>query len=367
MNLKKITLLLLLLFVSLKMFSQVSVNKYPFAKAKKIKKEYFDRFKKSTTIFVLSNVHERSEYKKILDDVWTVTPYKLVDEIDYNFKDYYFGDYSIVKLEGLMHTGYTQSGHPISNIYIYLDVFLYDNESDLEEIAEGKYTKEEKLKVKVVDHNLKKVVFKKNKKNIVKKIPIGRMFLSPTTEFANSASASVLMPSFDVYQTIFNDDICTNNSLGFFKNNMQKLNSLIQEEGMSFIKDDKFKNDELKKIATETLYLPENIKEFFIKKNERRDTSPAAMLAKMKEEFTDTYDYKYAVVDMKELDKMILDKEPIYYLRAIFITGGKFYHIVNAQNGEVILKIYKKPSFKNYFKDKHIESINKAIKKALKK
>ncbi|WP_196889653.1 hypothetical protein [Aureivirga sp. CE67] len=350
MNTKKITSLLLLLFISIVSFGQVSVGKTHIGKPKKIKPEIFDRFKKSTTIFVLSNVHEKSKYKEILDEVWTVSPYKLVDESDFNYQDYYFGNYSVGKLDGYTSSYRMKNGTLVERMHVYLDIYLYQNESDLKKIAKGKKTKEEILKkLKNPKHH-----------------DIARVQLSANWEFIALALNTAGTTSNDIYQMVYNDEIATNNSLGFFKNNMQKINALIQKEERYWLYDTDSKDSELKKLATGTLYVPDNIKQYFRMMKNRKDPSAEAQLKKMKDGFEKAYPYKYEIIEPAKLDQMILDEKPIYYLRFAFVNGQKFIHVVNAQTGEVVFRKYKKASLSFSLKEKHIKAISKAVKKAAK-
>jgi hypothetical protein len=93
--------ILLLLFITLKSYSQVSVGPKHTGKSKKFKKGVLAKFKNTETIFLLSNVYDKNEYEKILKDSWNVTSYKIVDFEGFDIENYLSNKYSIAQLDVL--------------------------------------------------------------------------------------------------------------------------------------------------------------------------------------------------------------------------------------------------------------------------
>src|SRR6187431_812088 len=96
---KKITLLFALL-LSATIYSQVAISPSYRGADEEFEKEDLNNFKKTTTVFVLSNVYKKAEYEKILKEVWTITPFIVVDYNDFVVNKYADGNYSIAKLFG---------------------------------------------------------------------------------------------------------------------------------------------------------------------------------------------------------------------------------------------------------------------------
>ncbi|WP_196889648.1 hypothetical protein [Aureivirga sp. CE67] len=346
MKTQKLITLLILLFFSFSTIAQVSVARNHLKKPKKVKTKAFEKFKKSTTIFVLSNLHSKEEYEKILNEVWTVTPFKVVNEADYNYKDYYFGDYSIF---GLATRSYRYRGK-YGGLHVfnqsYLKLYVFNTKSSLKEIANDNKTEEEFLK------NLKKV----------KTHEIGLILLNSAGEFKEQIYNGLTRE--DIRQIIFNDSFSTNNTLGYFRNNLQKINTLLLEEQNHYLLDSDSNPEELMKLSSDTLYIPEFIKNYY-RSSIYRLPKDDSLLKVITDDFEENYDFNFKIVTKEIIDQKILNKEPIYYLRFVSTNGNLFTHIVNAQTGEPIYRQYKKLSF--ILRKKNIKKINKAIEKSVKK
>ena len=65
LTIMKFKILLILLSINLLGFTQVSVSKSHVGKRKIFTKGTFEKLKKTTTIFVLSNIYEKEEYEKM--------------------------------------------------------------------------------------------------------------------------------------------------------------------------------------------------------------------------------------------------------------------------------------------------------------
>ncbi|WP_196889650.1 hypothetical protein [Aureivirga sp. CE67] len=347
MSFKKITTLIFSLLISIVSFGQISLGKILEVNPKKTKSEIFERFKKTTTVFVLSDIYEKDKYDKILKEVWTITPYKLVRETDFKDKDYYLGDFSIVKLESFAHSFGMRTQNIRQNLYIYLDIFFYENEADLKEISKKKKTKEEILK------NLKKL----------EKEEIAQIILSPKMEYITAISNSGTTEE-DLYQLIYNDDFALNNSLGFFKNNLQKFNSIIENEEQHSLYKKTIESSELKKLTTETLYISKNGENHFMDfKN--RPSGPIPSLEDMEKVFTNYYKFPYEIIPHEDLDQKILNNEPFYYLRFSYDFNITLLQIVNAQTGDIIYSRHHLGTFYIVHQDQ-VKDLSKAIKKASK-
>ncbi|WP_196889654.1 hypothetical protein [Aureivirga sp. CE67] len=350
MSIKKTISLLFLLLISIASVGQINVGKFKSEKSSFVKPKLLERFKKTTTIFVMSSLDEKDRYEELLKEIWTVTPFKVVNEADFKEKDYYLGNYSVAKLDGFKNSYLMNSGITTYNCYIYIDVFLFKNTSALNKIKKGEKTAQEVL------DNLEKI----------KKAEIAQILLIPTMEYYGILLSADGGTKEDFIQAIYNDDFSTNNSLGFLKNNLQKLNEILQKDGKYTLLDKEIIAPELKKLASQNLYIQEDIYFHFmdLKKMYRTKKNPTP--EDMKQILDDNYKYDYTLISKKELDQKILDNEPIYYLRFGYNNPKKFLHIVNAQTGEVVYKECIKGGFLYSVDDKQFKALSKAIKKASK-
>lgn len=124
----KKVLLLVLLFTGFFSYSQISFGPKHYGKPGKFGKETLDNFKKTTTIFVFSNVYEKEVYDNILKKSWGVTPYKIVAQEDFNPFDYQ-ENYSFAQVAGFKTVKTTKMGSIVTKLYTYFDFSMYDFES----------------------------------------------------------------------------------------------------------------------------------------------------------------------------------------------------------------------------------------------
>jgi hypothetical protein len=168
---KKIILIKLLLLTII-VNSQISVSSNHIGSTKKLDAETLERFKKTETIFLLSNVIEKAVYEEMLKKSWTVTPFKIININDFNLRDYVNDKYSFVNISGSVIENYSATGYfkaGATRIFTSVDVFMFDNEKKAKELAKVERKKEQKQK----EYNL----FDKNK------IPVARFYLAPNGTF----------------------------------------------------------------------------------------------------------------------------------------------------------------------------------------
>ncbi|AUC81353.1 hypothetical protein CW733_04075 [Lacinutrix sp. Bg11-31] len=326
--------------------AQVSIGARHVGKQKKFPKGRLDKFKKTETIFVLSDIIDANTYKEILDSSWDITPYKLMYRKDFNLLDYTVGDYSFANLEGYHITKEMESGGKLEYLYIYINFFMLDGEgleNDLSKLDKSSSRYKKKYE-KAFESN---------------KIKLARVDLFPKDTFVPTAlreKSSVIMDS------IYNKDVFYNYKTGFLKNYFQKVNNQLKSGQEYWM----YENDflpELKKLAKHTLYIPNY---HFIKYNPWKRKA-----SKDKEGFEkviENYKYKFEFQDKNEIDRRILSGEEFYYLRYVRVNAQKFVHIVNSKTGEIVYRNYIAGVMSSYnLKSRHIENINSKIKKALKK
>ena len=319
-------------------YASAQINIGTFKKNEKSDKEQFQKFKKTTTIFVLSDVYEKEQYEEILKETWNLTPYVLINHEDFNMLDYMEeGKYSFVTLSGER----TQYNHPEKGPQIHVYYKLYFFLFDLAKIKEDFSDDLKDKKINQISSDYRDGVA-----NI-------RLFAERSYFFeAVEHTKEDLEKTFD---KMFTEDVFHNYQIGILKNYFQAVNQLLKDEARRFYLSE-FTTTELKSLKIETLYIPEYVK--YIngnKKNSRSDKAVNNLLA--------TYKFEAELIDEKTLSQKILNGEKIYYLRFSWFSGVRYIEIVNGETGEVIHQD------KKFFQSKHLSSkqlkaLNKAVKTA---
>ena len=339
----KIKLLLLVLLLWQAGFGQISVSSRHVGKLKKIKKENFQRFKKTTTVFILSDCHDVATYDSILKASWHVTPYKIVKHKDFNLNDYLGNQYSYVALDWYKSVIY-KNGFPTGNamIHPYVDFYTYNFDKIRKTLSKMSDKKRAKKIVGVFNDNT---------------INIARFLLYPNGEFGRFM---VKKEPEDINKRFYSEDVFINYKPGFLKNYFQKISNLIQKEQNYWMYEDEYL-PELKNLAKKTLYVPDFVAQKYMAFTGEYKKPDKAYLDKMFKK----YEFKYQMISSDELNKKIMSNEPIYYLMYVRLNGERFISVVNAKTGEVVYRAYHKLGYE--LKSKHISKLNKAILKASKK
>lgn len=328
---------LLLIFFSLKIYPQVSVGPRHVGKQDKFSKGTLESFKKTTTIFVLSEQLSTDEYEKILNEAWTVTPFKVVKKSDFNFLDYLNEKYSIFKIYGFKRT----SDKGSVSLFMSIDLRTY-NIADIKK-------KSKKLSEKKFAKKINSIIASNSNK-------IARIELYPKDDFTRVALGSSME---DIVKAMYTDDVYFNYNLGYLKNYFQKVNNqLLINEGYWLYEDDYELN--LKKLQNSTLYIPSYIS---IKYNgwtgqdsENNDGNIDDLFKK--------YEFKYQTISDEDLNNKILNNEEVYYLRYCRRNAERFLAVVNSKNGDIVYRAYLMGMLSYKIKPKHIQDLNNSIKKA---
>jgi len=340
----KKTIALLLFFV---MFSnitraQISIGPRHIGKQKKFSDDEFKKFKKTKTVFILSDIIDKDTYFEILDSSWTVTPYELVHVTNFDKKKFPEDEYSYVELKGYVRSKTMKSGATVNYLHIFLDIMMYDAKNLKKELLKNKGAKKKKIDK----------IYRQNR------MTIGRVELFPTDVFIHKAISG---ETDDIIKSIYFEDVFYTYEPGFLKNIFQKVNDQIKKEETYWMYGSDY-TSELKKLKSKTLYIPSY---HTIKYNAFKATDKDKKASDTKKLY-DTYNYKYVIQDDDELNERILKGEEFYYLRYTRVNSQKFIHIVNSKTGEIIYRDYA-AGFSYNIKAKHIKNINQKIKKALKR
>jgi hypothetical protein len=337
-------LMLLLFLTGFLSYAQISVSSKHIGPSSKFKKGQLEKFKASKTIFVFSNVFEKSTYEEILKNSWSVTPYEIVSVNDFNIKNYLKDNHSFATLEGLKVTKTKSTGMVSVNLYTYFDISIYESDKLLKKLTNYSGGKSKKIKKIISNYRLN----------------IARFELFPKDDFIHIALSQ---ENEKITDMVFKDDAFFNYQPGFLQNYFQKISQLLIDEEI-FWKYKDLQTSELEKLATDTLYIPDYIKTkfnpFFVADKDRIDVDIDKLFS--------NYDYQHKFISKNDLNQKILNNEEFYYLRYVRVNSEKFIQVVNSKTGNVIYRDYKSGfSFSYNLTEKNLKALNKAIEKEVKK
>lgn len=336
-TMKKLLLSFLLCLYS-SIYAQVSIGHSHNGDYAVIKETAFTTFKNTTTVFVLSEALSNSFYQKILDEVWTVTPYKLVSKDDFVIENYNLDTTSFAILTGQINTIVDPNlyGKTTYDYFIYIDFFMYKSA----------------LKKKEIELYNKMPTTKKEAYNIESKHKdyFARINLMPTKEVAENLKNNDIK-SINIYK----DKAFFNYTPGSLLNYFQFVNrKFIANESFGMNKN--IANAALKNLKTEVLYIPSSLVNYLREPNSKLNDNE--ILATY---FKD-YPYKYEIIDENQLSYKIMDNHQLYYFRYYNFNDNLYLQIVNSIDGDIIYSSFE-TSKKCRLKAKDFEVIANEITK----
>ncbi|HMI07361.1 MAG TPA: hypothetical protein VK528_07440 [Flavobacterium sp.] len=336
---KKLLLLLALTFATTN-YAQLSFSKSHVGPPAEFKKGIKERFKASTTIFVVPSTFTKESYEAILKDNWTASNYKVVTAAEFNIKNYLTDAFSFVWLRMDII-----SDNNIFYTKTYFDVFMLENEKMVKKIDkvidnESKYldlVDDNKINFASIPLQLSNKYFNDVKKKLNPTVRL--IFSSPGPEKIH-----------EVYKFIFDNKALNNFEPGFVKNDFQRLNNTINA-GKVYWMYGSDKKPEIKELKKATLLLPDYVTSEFGSmsgKEEIRDEK------KMKE-LLDKYKSKYEILSQEAISQKILAGEDFYYFKYTRVIASKLTEVVNAKTGDVIYRNYAAITYN--LKDKDFENL----------
>lgn len=308
------------LFLSICSYGQLTVG-YDFRNNQiKNYNETLEKFKSSETIFIFSNLIEKSQMEEFLKHSWSFTPFKVVSIEDFNIGTYLDGNYSFATYNNY-EIVFNRQGNSKRTFNNYsFNFFLIDKEKYLKTEAKNKSKKNYKFnKYNVFSHDI---------------ISLGSFFLNandyilfPTKNHTRDKELFLE----DVYNHFYNSEFFYDNNSGFLQNNLQLINYYFQNN----IKVSPLKEletlSEIQKLKSEKLVIPYEVYVFYdieIAFNPAKEND----FSKLKKD----YNYDYQVLKSKEISDKILKGEEFHFIRYTLIETEKIIQIVNSKTGKVI-------------------------------
>lgn len=341
---KKI-ILIIALILSAKNYAQVAISPSYRGADDEFKKGEIEAFKKTTTVFVLSNIYDKAEYVKILKEAWTVTPFLVVDFNDFNVVDYANGNFSIAKLYGDIIVSSKGTVYTHNNL-ILRNINPEKFEKNFIKLKKGDKHYSSKLESIFIENST----------------DLARVPLCSTNSFLIEMmkSRGSDEKASSLYEKMYTEQCFTNANLGMLKNYFQQISlSLTKEEHYGLYDD--FSRPEIKDLKDKVLYIPEVYK---------MEYNPWKMTEKLREEkevkeLLEDYKYKYEFISDTDLEQKILSNEEIFYLRYVSMNGNKYLQVVNGITGDPVYYSYGALTYN--IKDNDFDEINNEINKAIKK
>lgn len=301
------------------------------------------QFKKSETIFIFSNFIDKTQMEELLKKAWTVTPFKVITESEFNINNYLEGNYSFATY----HTyGITFSRQKedltSSNNAFYNDQFLFFL------INKDKYK------------NIREQRIKENNFDIISfpRIFVSSFLLSSNRFLPIKNPKSVETTEKNKNKYYYFNDFMYDNKAGFLYNNIQNMNNHITKEiKVSFFSEPEVSN-QISKLKTDSLYIPFDLYCLYTFKNLREKNKNNF------EKFKDDYDFPYNVLSSEDISNKIVNGEEFYYLRFNLIETEKLVQVVNSKTGEVIYSRRFSGMGPYQIPDKAINDINREVKKS---
>lgn len=145
-------------------------------------------------------------------------------------------------------------------------------------------------------------------------------------------------------------------SVGIVGNYIQQLTILLNKGEIRETKAPFYNKDEFKRVASETLFIPDYVMTKFSK-----NADDESKKFETKEIF-DGYNFTYKLLSLEELnDKILNNPTPFYYLLFIKTITEKFITVTNSKTGEIIYSEYS--GLPSNFKSSDLKELQKAIQK----
>lgn len=316
---------LCIIFLSFNINAQVSVGDADYfgENTKKNSTKDIEKFKKTKTLFVLSDQYSKEEYKKILDEVWKVTDFEILtvkelfDDADKNFKL----TNSIARFQNWISTTTFstpgKAGVRKTDYYFSAINFSFFNE------------------------------IKRDKKNklVSKEKRVAAIFFSINYGQMNEDNITDIR--------YLKPEHLYNYHLGYLKNYLKNINdNLMLNKNINVYGD--FENkEELSRLRTQKLYITDDVS---------RKTIGLDREDRDEDKLTEDYEFKKEIISIEELNKKILDGDEFYYFVYTQINSKKILTIINSKTGEIVYNYCNRMAYN--LKGKDFKQISKAISKS---
>ena len=322
-------ILLFTLFTSMYAHAQINVGSKAISTgndAGRLSENDINELKKTTTLFTLQwkDYDHVQDFEKVIAEVWKVTKYKIIkpnEMAQYTGKEGYsffsFGGYYLEKTHSI-----TQQ-KSLFTIHLTYDLWMPDI----------------------------------NKKGIMKGEDFySRTMMSPDADAFKQALTKYRSNfSERMMEYVYRDAVFNNWGAGFLKGYLSTINDYLSSADMRGIYTSDQDDDALKKLKTDTLYIPDYVNTHFspytgAEKDDDKDES----------DIKEYYPHPVKYVTAQQLNEMIVARnDAFYYMVYVRIASDKFVDVYRNEKGMVFAR-YTPMSYN--FKNKDISKIDNAIR-----
>lgn len=303
------------------LLSQINVGSEELVKLKpgKIDSADLERLKKTETVFVCGVDVDPEIWKKTLEEVWTLTPLKVVPVNEFSLEDYDEARTSFFTINGVSTTvSNMNSGFSYDTEHQYLHLWMHDSKAK-----------------------------KKDRKKTFCRIELSTRSQGISTALSMESSRDQMLMI--MYQTGFFD----NWHLGFIKVYLQVVNQALSANTEHWLYNSDKKNPAAKKMAKATLFVPQ----YMMRQNEKFTGKEKPSLTKQAM-FKD-YPFPYQVLPAAELSDLILKKEGLYVLLYVISSTNAYVTVFDTHKGSVVYSDYQPGTYNA--KSKDLKPLTKAI------
>lgn len=314
------------------------------SKKHKLYQEQIEDLQKRTTIFVMPNYIEPQHYHDILKEYWTFNKFKVIPAEAYHWEKYISNEYAVFDLVLETVTSKNMSTGASHVVGLFPELMLRTFDPKLSDVI--KRIKSKKYKKYKERNKINEAVNSYH-------IPWVKIFMS--------VDESVNYTDDELIQSLYQNDVMVNFSLGHFKNYIQKLNKDLENYQLfakSKIPEITIVSKEMVELTDHTLYIHD-----YLGSNKKGIPNKEHI----KELFRD-YVYDYKIVSKKELEAAILEDKPMYYITFTnYFSKEKCITVTNGQTGKVVFRhlVAGMATSSTYIKRKHIKDIVNELPKKL--
>lgn len=347
---------IIFLFVGYNLNAQVSVIESIHEVNEELGESVFERFKKTTTLFVLPSVYDKGSYEKLLEETWSVTPYKIIHTDSFDLKEYLTDKYSIATID--MDLYYREleyerllpnldiKPYTVSHHKVYLGIKIYDNRRFWERFAKVPVKKQEERLEYISDGY---------------RLYLSKIYLTPKDTLMGLFFKRVQFPgkTKNMTHASMHDDVFWEYKLGFLKNYLQKVNSLLEEK-KTYNPHEDINSPKLGRLYTDTLMIPEYVISKFTYLFKVCEDTPRG------NNFFSSYPYPYKIIKDVKLNEDILRGKGFYYVRYTRKNYTKVLEIINSETGDILYRKIVRGRKLN-FNEKSIKDLVNKVKGYAKK
>jgi hypothetical protein len=315
---KNYSILAIIIATSFTSQSQINVGSKELVKMKPgtFTPEQLSKFKNSKTVFVYRESDNIEELEPAIRGVWDVTEISFVPFSEYGEID--MDNTSIFSIGGVNSSSTSSSGMSRDNTHIYLSLWMPG----------------------------------KDKKDRAIKESYARIELHPTyVDYAKITTSERKK----AMEYIYDEGHLKNWTVGFLKNYIQNVNSLLNKDSERWLYQNDEENPKVRRLRTKTLYIADYSMVKFNKfsGDESESLDPAKIFK--------SYTFDYELMDAEDLSQKILtEDEAFYYMVYIKSSTDKYLTVYNSKTGEIIYSTYVPASYN--LKDSDMKDLAKAMK-----